>query len=188
MRWRKIAVNGLLIGSLYLLAASAAVLVSGKWAMIGPVQVRLGNARLSFGVHESLSFLDYNNLKYTPTSRPLTLTWETSGIYWLWTRGPAGLTWSVRIHPIIGVLVALVLILYARRARRRLAERRIGYCPECNYDLRATPNHCPECGWAAATAKPPEAPLVGSVSLVDNVAITPTTFSTTPVASAPGTP
>jgi len=188
MRWRKLAVNGLLVCSLYLLAASAAVLVGGRWAMIGPVQTRLGNARVTFGVHEGLTFLDYNNLKYTPTRQPLTRTWSTAGVYWLWTRGPAGLTWSLRIHAILGVIVALVLILYARRARRRLGERRVGYCPECDYDLRATPNHCPECGWAAATAKPPDAPLIGTIARDDAAAITPTTFSTTPVASAPGTP
>lgn len=41
-----------------------------------------------------------------------------------------------------GVVTALRVIRHRRRARREDE----GLCPECGYDLRATPGRCPECG------------------------------------------
>jgi hypothetical protein len=49
----------------------------------------------------------------------------------------------------IAIPFAVGPALWIIAARRRLRSQRQGLCPTCRYDLRATPQRCPECGWAA---------------------------------------
>ena len=62
--------------------------------------------------------------------------------------------WSVAVPcwlpMLIGSIIPLrVTMLHRRKLRARLA----GMCCCCNYDLRATPDRCPECGSVPSTVK-----------------------------------
>lgn len=48
--------------------------------------------------------------------------------------------WAIVL--LTGIFPGIHLIAWVRRER----PRREGFCPECGYDLRATPRRCPECG------------------------------------------
>jgi hypothetical protein len=61
------------------------------------------------------------------------------------------LSWALIIT--IASLPALVLLLLRYRRRRLIAR---GRCAECGYDLRATPDRCPECGALAAVTSSPQ--------------------------------
>jgi hypothetical protein len=61
------------------------------------------------------------------------------------------------LRAVVLVMASLLCVRIAtssrRRIRRRLAE---GLCPRCGYDLRATPQHCPECGHISQVAQTPD--------------------------------
>jgi len=44
------------------------------------------------------------------------------------------------------LVLAILPGLWVGRAIRKLRRHKIGLCPNCGYDIRATPQRCPECG------------------------------------------
>ena len=103
--------------------------------MQGGIALRLATAAVCFAV----SFADANGLLiYHPSGRGET-TFERVGHGLLMGGGfLIGSFFGVR-----AVMMAARLWALRRRLRR-------GLCPRCGYDLRASPDTCPECGLAAA--------------------------------------
>jgi hypothetical protein len=67
-----------------------------------------------------------------------------------------GQSWAIQAPHWSAAVAALVPALWVRRLRRR--DRRAGLCPQCGYDLRATPGRCPECGTPTPAAPGGEGP------------------------------
>jgi hypothetical protein len=54
-------------------------------------------------------------------------------------------------HWAMFLAAALLPADWLRRTIRQRRQQKTGLCPECGYDLRATPDRCPECGAAVAS-------------------------------------
>jgi hypothetical protein len=60
-------------------------------------------------------------------------------------------------HWVLALLFAMLSAFCFRSAVRSRRRHREGRCPACGYDVRATPDRCPECGAMPAAAAPPAA-------------------------------
>ena len=84
--------------------------------------------------------------------RPFPSMWNRLGFFLLeWPeQGVILPLWTLGI--VTAVLPSCRAAAFARAGKRR----RMGLCPRCGYDLRATPGRCPECGTVVEAR--PEAP------------------------------
>jgi hypothetical protein len=78
--------------------------------------------------------------------------WRTSTTFATAKGTYSARSWAM---PHWAAIIATLLLPTIVVVRRRLRDKRArhGHCPACGYDLRATPDRCPECG--ALPAPPP---------------------------------
>jgi hypothetical protein len=117
-----------------------------------PLQGAVSSVRWFAGTGRRMVFLGLVTLD---PSGPA-ISWD--GLGFMYMRRPEQITVSAgRSQPCllryVGVPVWFVAlaalgmsILFIRPALRLRRLRRAGRCPACGYDLRATPDRCPECG------------------------------------------
>jgi hypothetical protein len=68
---------------------------------------------------------------------------------WRTRRGASGWNTSMPLG-VPGALLLYVMVILNRWHRQLRKREHAGLCPSCGYDLRATPDRCPECGTAVA--------------------------------------
>jgi hypothetical protein len=159
-RLRRWLFNGIAALSLLLFVATATLWMRSMhtwddvWDQIGSHlwSLRTGRGRIGFDIWNSVPlgrFARYsystepaNGYRYAGEDHPANF-WEAHGFFYMEYR-----TRYVLITP-LWCWCVIFLLLPTKKGLNRYYRGRVteqGSCATCGYDLRATPNRCPECG------------------------------------------
>lgn len=105
------------------------------------------------------------------STRPAETLWEIMGVRWsypdpIWGRPRSTFQqfrWALGLHYLHWSLLwsaVTAIAWWRRRAWGRRLNRLQGMCDQCGYDLRASPDRCPECGTSSNLSPNPRPPLV----------------------------
>ena len=89
----------------------------------------------------------YVTVDRSSVSKPLRFGVLTMGRHWVAFSQGRQRHFGFPIWPLTLIPSGLMLVWGIGRVRRH-RHARLGSCPSCGYDLRATPSRCPECGRA----------------------------------------
>jgi hypothetical protein len=79
---------------------------------------------------------------------------EMPGVWWVARQKPDLALHQIYVrHRTLALLTAILPAMWAVGRWRRRRTVAAGRCRKCGYDLRATPDRCPECGAAAAAVR-----------------------------------
>ena len=114
--------------------------VAGEWWYQTP---SIAHTFLGFGMYSGTCYI-WPEYLYPGVAMPLSLSDPRF-------RRDKYVGLAVPYWAILAIFIVLTLWLNAKRPR----PRKIGFCPTCGYDLRATPDCCPECGAVPAKVAGP---------------------------------
>jgi hypothetical protein len=141
---------------------------SAWWILTAPGRIALAHRGQSIDVHSG-SIARLNELASKPQFH-----WSTDVAMTIQPAPAGGLLHVLGFTAIIDdplyrqwsaplwSLALVTALLPAWRLHRLIKTRRRhrgGLCPQCGYDLRATPDRCPECGFGRPRRQPDETPL-----------------------------
>lgn len=103
----------------------------------------LSHGRALWFYEESNSSAPYFRFEWCQAQISLTarFIWP---LYWERNKG-GGFDCAAPAWPLL-VLLVLITAVWHLRARRGRVRQRAGFCGQCGYDLRGSPERCPECG------------------------------------------